>query len=384
MGAKLSSWGGELRTQVDRANAIMTDATQVKRIWQRVDFNGNGYVSLAEIDKMVVEDHATGGLFKDFNNKPALMRAYKASCSGGKNTDWIERDEFPFLLRNMYFFDKLWDVFDDIDTNDDRRVELPELKTALKKMGLTLTDAEAAEVFEDMDGNEGGKVLFDEFCKYVSNAVCDSKALGLTFADEPPAVKPPRKISSSSRKKAPVNQTGKKKRRKERSVREKFEAFEKDVKAMLDDKKKMHLIWTTLDFNGNGMVSLAEVDKMCVQQPFWQLCNNKPALMRAFKYTCSKVGGGDGDDYVQRHEFANLLVNIVYFNKLWAVFDDIDTGDDRRVDLGEFISGCCHLNMNLTVQEAEAAFDSIDTNGGGQVLFDEFCLWYRKTQMPQY
>lgn len=153
---------------------------------------------------------------------------------------------------------------------------------------------------------------------------------------------------------------------------------------MLDDKKKMNLIWTTLDFNGNGKVSLAEIDKMCVQQPFWQLCNNKPALMRAYKFTCSKVGGGDGDAWVERKEFANLLVNIVYFNKLWAVFDDIDTGDDRRIDLGEFISGCCHLNMNLTVKEAEEAFDSIDRNGGGQILFNEFCLWYRTTQMPSY
>ena len=101
MGAKLSTWGGELRVEVDRANALLQDRQNVKRLWRSVDFNGNGYVSLAEVDKMVVADQASGGLFRDFNNKPALMRAYKASCAGGKNADWIERKEFPFLLRNM-------------------------------------------------------------------------------------------------------------------------------------------------------------------------------------------------------------------------------------------------------------------------------------------
>ncbi len=101
MGNKLSSWGGELRVEVERANALIADKENVKKLWKRVDFNGNGFVSLAEVDKMVVMDQASGGLFKDFNNKPALIRAYKASCGGGKNADWIERQEFPFLLRNL-------------------------------------------------------------------------------------------------------------------------------------------------------------------------------------------------------------------------------------------------------------------------------------------
>lgn len=226
MGNKLSSWGGELRVEVDRANSLLADRAYVKKLWKRVDFNGNGYVSLAEVDKMVVADAASNGLFKDFNNKPALMRAYKASCKGGKNADWIERKEFPFLLRNMFYFDKLWDLFDDIDTDDDRRVEFDEFKAGLKKLGFHATEAEYVEYFDDMDGNDGGKVLFNEFCKYISNQLCSAKTLELSFEGEPPAKKPPRKIGSSNRRKKKINQTGKKKRRKERSVREKFEAFE--------------------------------------------------------------------------------------------------------------------------------------------------------------
>ena len=41
-----------------------------------MDYNGNGALSLAEIDAAVVE------LYPGFNNKPALMRAYHAADSG--------------------------------------------------------------------------------------------------------------------------------------------------------------------------------------------------------------------------------------------------------------------------------------------------------------
>ena len=55
---------------------------------------------------MVVEQASIGkGLFKNFNNKSALMRAYRSSCLGGKKADWVERKEFPFLIRNLFFFD---------------------------------------------------------------------------------------------------------------------------------------------------------------------------------------------------------------------------------------------------------------------------------------
>jgi len=356
------------------------------KIWREVDFNGNGYVSLAEIDKMVVEHAASGGIFKEFDNKPALMRAYRASCRGGKKGDWVERGEFPFLLRNMFYFDKLWDVFDDIDQDDDRRIDEAEMTAGLKKLGFDLSTQEASKIFDAIDGNDGGKVLFDEFCKYTSNALCSSKTLSLTFDGENPvAGKPPRRIGRSQRKKKKKNHSGRKPRRRKRNPREKFESFEKDIRRMLGDRKQMNVIWKTLDFNGNNKVSLAEIDKMCVQQPFWQLCNNKPALMRAYKYTTSKSGGGDGDAWVERFEFARLLIHIVYFNKLWSVFDDIDTGDDRRIDFSEFCCGLCHLGLDMSVEAAEAAFDEIDQNDGGQILFDEFCVWYaRQMKMPDY
>lgn len=89
-------------------------------------------------------------------------------------------------------------------------------------------------------------------------------------------------------------------------------------------------MWKRLDFNGNNIVSLAEVDKLVNEQ--FPLLNHKPALMRAFQATLK--GGmlrckafrqmqGNGDEWVQKHEFKMLLGNLFYFNKLFWLFDQV-------------------------------------------------------------
>jgi hypothetical protein len=69
--------------------------------------------------------------------------------------------------------------------------------------------------------------------------------------------------------------------------------------------------------NGNGGASLAEID-LAVKNKY-PLLNHKPALMRAYKRTTAKIGGGDGDDYVERHEVGALLENLVFYNRLYKV-----------------------------------------------------------------
>merc|ERR1719301_6249 len=146
-------------------------------------------------------------------------------------------------------------------------------------------------------------------------------------------------------------------------------------------------LWKRLDYNGNNIVSLAEIDKMVVELvaggvwPEW--LNNKPALMRAYKKTILK--DGDGDDWVEKKEFHALLLNIFWFNKLWGIFHsmaDDGTGADRRMDVNDFIKGMSQIGLNLNDQEARAEFAKIDTNHGGQVLFVEFCAYIRKRVNP--
>ena len=41
----------------------------------------------------------------------------------------------------------------------------------------------------------------------------------------------------------------------------------------------------------------------------------------------------------------------------------------------EFTSGCVVLGMRLSRGKAEQMFREMDVDGGGYVMFDEFCAW---------
>merc|ERR1711972_440186 len=62
--------------------------------------------------------------------------------------------------------------------------------------------------------------------------------------------------------------------------------------------------------------------------------------------------------------------------ELYAAFDLIDQSDDNRIDLDEFKAGVEHMKAwGVEVTDPEAEFKVVDAQGGGLLLFDEFCQW---------
>jgi hypothetical protein len=133
-------------------------------------------------------------------------------------------------------------------------------------------------------------------------------------------------------------------------------------------------MWKQLDYNGNGLVSLAEIDKLVVER--YPLLNKKPALMRAYKHATGKPETSSTDcALVEFPQLPALLKGLFYYNRVYHVFDKIDTGDDRRIDFAEFKAGFTVLGLDKK-HKAESVFKTIDLNAGGVILFDEFCAWY--------
>ena len=150
------------------------------------------------------------------------------------------------------------------------------------------------------------------------------------------------------------------------------------AKNQRDERKAM---FDLFDPNGNGILSLAEVDKairdiLVIDEIF----DAKPAIMRAFQIakncTKSKRPDGHGDDYIEFLEFKFFLISLRQYFEYWVAFKRIDDDDDRRVSLDEFKAAIPIMEMWVgAIEDPDAEFDAIDSNDGGLVLFQEFCNW---------
>ena len=134
--------------------------TEMEKRFILMDVNSNGIVSLAEIDKYIVE------LNPEYNNKPALMRAYHAADLN--NDGFVNRKEYLDLWKYIAYFNTLWHKFEELDDNNDRRISYDEFYQLSGKLFDTiLNEKEAKYIFNLMDQDHHGMVLFKEFCGFM-------------------------------------------------------------------------------------------------------------------------------------------------------------------------------------------------------------------------
>ncbi|CAF1169894.1 unnamed protein product [Adineta steineri] len=130
---------------------------QVKKLFQDFD-NGNGILSLAEVDRAIIHWHPELG-----TNRQAMLRAFKAADTN--NSGFVELKEFRHLINLLYFYNKLSTLFGQLDTNHDKRISFSEFVKGHELIGDEDTDEdELRHEFNRIDTNHGGYILFDEVC----------------------------------------------------------------------------------------------------------------------------------------------------------------------------------------------------------------------------
>ncbi|RIB22890.1 hypothetical protein C2G38_2172771 [Gigaspora rosea] len=135
---------------------------KIKETFKKFDYNGNGILSLAEIDKAAIE------LYPQFaDEKPVLLRAYKAADAS--KDGFIQLKEFDRLIDLLYYYDEVYHIFQQLDKNKDKRISFEEFKKGHELVGLQHHSAdELKKDFDEIDTNQGGYILFEELCIYVA------------------------------------------------------------------------------------------------------------------------------------------------------------------------------------------------------------------------
>jgi len=147
-----------------------------------------------------------------------------------------------------------------------------------------------------------------------------------------------------------------------------------------EDKAKRKQMFREFDPNGNGILSLAEIDK-AVRDVLGldDVFDMKPAIMRAFQIAKdsqkSKRADCSGDDFIERKEFKFFLSSLRQYIEYYVAFSRADENDDKRISKDEFVAAKDKIESWVGEIDADASFAEIDENGGGFILFDEFCKW---------
>merc|ERR1712013_279413 len=143
-------------------------------------------------------------------------------------------------------------------------------------------------------------------------------------------------------------------------------------------------MFNEFDPNGNGILSLAEVDKgvrdvLQIDEIF----DAKPAIMRAFQIAKNrgKSNRDIGDDYIEFREFRFFLLSLRQYFEYYVAFVRCDTNSDHKISKEEFAAAKEKIEVWVGEIDVEASFREIDTNGGGSILFDEFCAWAIKKNL---
>ena len=140
-----------------------------KELWNKIDINGNNFVSLAEFDKGIRDVLNLPDLFK---LKKVILRAFKAAKNKVKSSskygdEFVGWLEFRIILVYLRQYFEYYVMFCRIDSSNDFKISINEFKKAiptLEKWGIKINDPESE--FNKIDINNGGVIMFDEFCTY--------------------------------------------------------------------------------------------------------------------------------------------------------------------------------------------------------------------------
>lgn len=178
--------------------------------------------------------------------------------------------------------------------------------------------------------------------------------------------------------------------------------------------------WSVADPNGNGLCSLAELEsfvktKLLASYPkktakkstdgasLWAYF--RPCYIRAYNDAKDyKKDDGEiiqgtkdatADDFVSKAEFRLFCAYLCIYAAMYEGFCRIDgfgdgkEGDDRKIDIVEWIAGYkgvsdlgfVALASIVDDETATVVWDSMDSNGGGFVLLDEWCEYIKASEI---
>jgi hypothetical protein len=463
--------------------------------FSKADSNGTGMASLAEVENFIKaaleetyaeDEERAGDLFRLY--RPCFIRAFSlakniskgngkvlAGAKTATSDDYISFSEFRIFCVYLTIYAAMYDIFTLVDgenagvtEEDDSRINLEEFLDRWESLGgygfkaLDAIDSvdRATEIFNVIDTNNGGFILFKEWSDYIKDKEIQAKThIGTLLSGNltatkispdkskvssrptndvkkaTPAQRTPKPIerpksrvsTATSRSAATTTRTPKnnlgvtnvapttniktqmklsptidgtyKPTNASKELKEFIRSFQPYAEKNDEAKRLRKMGFKKCDSNGTGECSLAEIDGFILTnlkddhgpklgEKLFKLF--RPSYIVAYngaKNLKANAKGND-DDYINFAEFRVLNVYLCIYAGMLDAFSTIDGGgsgvtedDDRRMDKNEWLKGYIHVRTSgfiglgklVDKDAALAAFEAMDANDSGKVLFRDFC-----------
>jgi len=164
------------------------------------------------------------------------------------------------------------------------------------------------------------------------------------------------------------------------------------LRALLGNKKKMNKLFKTIATSGNknGRIDISTGISLSELIVYFSKENRDPALKgfssdasvcrEAFKLI---TGRTDAKAQITKKKFRELIPTLFLFTELWKIFEIADDSiDDKRIFKGEYMRARLRVISiesiqigNVTDDDWEKEFVSIDKDNSGFISFGEFCAY---------
>mmetsp|Transcript_22130 Transcript_22130/g.44394 ORF Transcript_22130/g.44394 Transcript_22130/m.44394 type:complete len:700 (-) Transcript_22130:19-2118(-) len=375
------------------------------------DGNGNGYLSLAEIEKLLMKVLNYGLEVKRVLSK-SVARAHRATKGvrggAGSNDDYVEKLEFPVFIEFWRYDLRCLDLFKQVDTSEDMRISVEEFKTLLPKIASENSlsiPGDLDEEFKKADRDGHGMVLYDEFADYMIRHKFNTPSKAILLLRSTARI-PVTHLTEDGENGSTEGDEAGASLAKKTSMEGTDHVFglvpgTEDLKSTnwklfderlpVDVPSKLSEIFTTHDGNGNGYLSLAEVENLLMKTLRYDIPVKRAlshSVARAHRATKGLTDQGN-NDFVEEKEFRAFCEFWRYDVQCLELFKDMDVTEDMRIGLQEFLVVASALADRLGLPELsdpelEGIFEDMDRDGHGMVLYDEFAdfMLFQKALNP--
>ena len=142
------------------------------KIWKQLNEYGKGYMSFK---RLYVKLTNYLDLPEILRNKDPIKLAFDAAIDKyvrygvRKEDNLLEWMEFRIFLKYLRQYFEYWEMFQKNDNSGEHKITLEEFKKALPKMkewGVEIKGNQAEKEFNNIKGDDGNTISFEEFCDF--------------------------------------------------------------------------------------------------------------------------------------------------------------------------------------------------------------------------